>query len=427
MRLDPFRALYATPKQADEVIAPPYDVISTGEARELAEGYPRSFLHVVRPEIDLDAGLDPDSEAGSARAHEIGGRALAELEASGALQRDDTPALWIYRLDHRVHGVDHAQTAVLGGARVQDYIEGRIKCHEHTRRPKEDERTRHIESLQAHTGLVYLTCRANAELVQRQRAITERAPDIDATLDFSGDHPVRHRLWRVTDPEELRGLREALDALDAFYVADGHHRAAGAVRVAQARRERDPEAGAEAPWERFPAVIFPHDELWILGYHRVVADLGQHDEASFLEALGEVFEIGEPGAHDAEPPERHVFGLYLNGRWRRLWAKPGVVDEDDEIDRLDVALLQNRVLEPILGIGDPRADDRLDFVGGIRGTGELERRVDAQGGGCAFAMHGTTIEELLAVADAGRVMPPKSTWFEPKLASGLITHPIDAD
>lgn len=411
MRLHPFRALHPVPSLAGDLASPPYDVVSTAEARAIAADRPRSFLHVVRPEIDLPEGTslyDPTVYA-------AGAAALQGLVDDGVLVRDEVPALWLYRLDHG----PHHQIGFVGCAAVDDYVGGRIKRHELTRRAKEDDRTRHVDTLSAHTGPVFLTCRdAARRLAGLQLELTAGAP----TFDLTAEGGVRHRLWRVEQADALTQIASAFEAVPAFYIADGHHRAASAARVRDLRAQRDGAAGAA---DRFLVVVFPDHQLRILAYNRVVADLNGASPEAFLARLAERFEVGEPGA-TAEPTARHRFGMYLGGQWRQLVARPEVVDEADPIARLDVAILQDHLLGPVLGIDDPRTSDRVDFVGGIRGTGELSARVDgaSEGRGVAFAMYPTSIEELLTVADAGLVMPPKSTWFEPKLASGLVVNPI---
>ena len=419
MRLHPFRALHPTPASVRAVVSPPYDVMSTPEARAMVHGNPLSFLHVVRPEVDLPEGTDPhaDEVYDTARAN------LERLVERGALVRDEQPALWLYQLKMG----DHTQTGYVGCAEVEDYAQGRIKKHEHTRRDKEDDRARHVDTTNANTGPVFLTCRGTKELTYLPVELADGPPD----LDVVGPGGVRHTLWAVRDRDALDRIAAAFEAEDAFYIADGHHRAASAFRARELRRARTPGAPAEAPWERFLAVVFPADALRIMPYNRVVVDLGDGQGGAprtvdaFLEAVGERFEVGPP-AGPASPPRRGTFSLYVGGAWRLLTPYPETLRAagDDPVDSLDVALLQTHLLEPVLGIEDPRTDPRIDFVGGIRGTDELVHRVDQQGGGCAVSMYPTSIGDLLAVADAGRVMPPKSTWFEPKLASGLLVHPL---
>jgi len=409
LKLHPFVALRPPAGREAEVASPPYDVISTAEARALAAAAPASFLHVIRPEIDLDPDIDVHDE----RVYAQGAASLRRLVEEGALVRDAGDAIWLYRLDMG----EVSQIGFVGCAEVDDYAEGRIKKHEHTRPDKEDDRTRHVDTLGAHTGPVFLTCRAGSGLADLQVRLAAGPPE----LDLVGYGDVRHRLWRVSAEGDLADIAGAFAGIDAFYIADGHHRAASAWRVRGLRDERAGGTQASAPWQRFLVVVFPDDQVEILAYNRVVADLNGRDEAEFLAALEVDFEVGRAAPLTA----RHQFGLYLGGVWRHLTARSHIVDEGDPVARLDVAILQDRVLEALLGIEDPRRDARIAFVGGIRGTEELERRVAAQGGGCAFSMVPTSVAELLAVADAGLVMPPKSTWFEPKLASGLLVHPID--
>ncbi len=410
MRLHPFRALVPPAALADEVVSVPYDVISTAEARQLAEGRPRSFLHVIRPEIDLPEGADSHDP----RVYQVARDNLRRLVEEGSLVRDGAGALWVWRLEWR----GRAQVGVVGLAEAADYDAGRIKRHEHTRKDKEVDRTRHVDTVGAHTGPVFLTCRGTGALA----ACLEAAAAGTAERGIDGPHEVRHDLWRVSDPATLATFREAFAGIDAFYIADGHHRAASAARTAE--RRRGSEGGDAA--QRFLTVVFPHDQLRILDYNRVVHDLSGLEPPALLRALDADFEVGPPGASPS-PEAPRSFGLYLEGAWRRLTARRHAVPEGDPVGRLDVAILQDRILGPHLGIGDPRTDPRISFVGGIRGTSELVRRVDEQGGGCAFALYPTSIDELLDVADAGEVMPPKSTWFEPKLLSGLLVNPIDGD
>lgn len=414
MRLHPFRALHPAAGLAAQVASPPYDVMSRDEARAMAGDNARSFLHVIRPEIGLADEVDPHGEA----VYKAGRANLERLRAEGTLVQDPAPALWLYRLRMG----DHVQTGFVGASEVADYTADRIKKHEFTRPDKEDDRTRHTDLLGANTGPVFLACRSASALEALQEEVARGAPDVD----FTAPDGIQHTLWRIGDPALLQRAAAAFEGIDAFYIADGHHRAKSAERVRDLRHARQPDAAA--PWHRFLTVVFPDTQLKVLPYNRVVADLNGHSAPAFLEALAADFEIGPPGA-SAEPPERHQFGMYLynegGGTWRRLTARPHVVDESDPVACLDVAILQDRVLGPLLGIEDPRTSPRVSFVGGIRGTAELERRVDAAGEGLAVAMYPTSLAELFAVADAGRVMPPKSTWFEPKLRSGLLVHLLD--
>ncbi len=409
MRLHPFRALQPAEGRAAEVVSPPYDVIDTEEARALAEGRPWSFLHVVRPEIALPPGASLYTD----EVYAAGAASLKRMQDEGVLVRDEQTAIWVYRLDMD----DRTQVGFVGCAEVEDYAQGRIKKHEFTRPDKEDDRTRHVDTLGAHTGPVFLTCRAPQGVNDLQARLMDGPPVHDVTAQDG----VRHRVWRVNGSEELHAIEALFAPVDAFYIADGHHRAASAWRTRELRRTRTPSAPADASFERFLTVVFPDEQLHILPYNRVVTDLNGLSSAELLSALERHFVVGEPGA-EAEPSERNGFGLYLDGTWRQLVARPELASVTDPVDRLDVALLQTHVLAPLLGIEDPRTSKRIAFVGGIRGTEELARRVDQAGEGCAFSLYPTSIQELLDVSDVDRVMPPKSTWFEPKLASGLLVN-----
>ncbi|NLE72556.1 MAG: DUF1015 domain-containing protein [Actinomycetales bacterium] len=415
--LRPFRALRPPRDAVAAVAAPPYDVVDTAEARALAAGNPDSFLHVSRPEIDLPDDVDPHADV----VHAAGRRALDDLVARGVLVRDAEPGLLVYRQRMRLPaGAGTAertvtQTGVVGCATVADYRAGVIATHEHTRHDKETDRTRHIAALAAHDEPVFLMYRPEAPgaatIAATVAQVTARAPEYDLVTDDG----VAHTLWTV-DPAERDALVAAFGEVPRLYVADGHHRSAAAARVAEEGRH-GPGAG------EFPVVVFPADELTVLPYHRAVADLAGRTLAGLRDALADAFDVVP--AHDAPEPGRHQVGLYADGGWWLLRARDGVVDEADPIARLDVSVLQDRVLGPLLGVADPRTDPRIRFVGGIRGAAALERLVDAGEAAAAFALHPTSADEVMDVADGGRVMPPKSTWFEPKLRSGLFVHPID--
>ena len=400
-----FRALRPPRDRVAAVAAPPYDVVDTAEARALAEGNPDSFLHVSRPEIDLSDDVDPHGD----EVYAAGRAALEDFVARGALVPDDAPGLLVYRqrMGERV------QTGVVGCASVADYASGVIATHEHTRHDKETDRTRHIAALRAHDEPVFLMCRPAADgastVAEVVAAVTAGEPDVDLVTDDG----VGHTLWTVP-AAQAEVLEAAFARVPTLYVSDGHHRSAAAARVA---------AELDGPGaDEFPVVVFPADELTILAYNRVVRDLAGRDADAFLAAIAAE---GDVVLVEAAPePARHQFGLYVAGSWYLLTAHEGVVDEADPIARLDVSVLQDRVLGPLLGIEDPRTDERIAFVGGIRGTAELERLVDSGAFAAGFALHPTSTEEVMDVADEGLVMPPKSTWFEPKLRSGLFVHPI---
>jgi len=409
-RIEPFRGWRPRPELAEDVASPPYDVLNSDEARVMAADNPLSFLHVVKPEIDLP----PETDHYAPEVYAKGGENLRRLMDDGVLIQEDTPALYLYR--QRMG--DHVQTGLVAGASVDEYEADLIKKHEHTRPAKEDDRTRHIDALNANTGPVFLTYRARPEIDALVGRLTEKEP----TYDFTAPDGIGHVLWVVTDPGERDALVAAFAEVPELYVADGHHRSAAGTRIRALRREANPNHTGNEPYNYFLSVIFPDDQMMILDYNRVVKDLNGLDEAAVLDRVREAFDVVP--ADDAKPQRARCFGMYLGGRWYRLTAKEGSFPAADPVRSLDVAILQDNLLAPVLGIGDPRSDERIDFVGGIRGMAELERLVDSGAGAVAFAVHPTSIDQLFRVADAGTVMPPKSTWFEPKLRSGLIVRPL---
>ncbi len=411
--IQPFRALRADPQRAAQVAAPPYDVLDTGEARALAAGNPLSFLHVSKPEIDLPEGTDPHAPEVYA-----GGRAaLTRLIAEGALVREATPCLYLYR--QRMG--DHTQTGVVAAASVDAYRAGRIRKHEHTRPDKEEDRTRHCRALNAHTGPVFLTYRHTTTLDTEVARLTEAPPAIDLVAEDG----VGHTVWIVDDPAGIDRLVDAFEQTETLYIADGHHRSAAAARLCAERREENPGYTGDEPFNRFLSVIIPDDQVRILPYYRAVRDLGELRPPDFLTGLAARFEV-KPSSEPVAPDRPGRFGLYTGGGWLTLTVRPEAgVAMDDPVARLDVAILDDQVLAPLLGITDPRRDPRIDFIGGIRGLAELERRVDAGEFIAAFSLYPTSLDALFAVADAGQVMPPKSTWFEPKLRDGLVSLPLE--
>jgi len=407
MRLNPFRAVRPVPELAAQVAAVPYDVVNRAEAAELALGNPHSFLHVGRSDIDLPEDVDPYDSRIYVRARE----ALEELVARGTLLRDPAPGLYFYRqvMDGRT------QTGVVGCVHIDDYERDVIRKHEKTRPDKEDDRTRHVLTLNANAEPVFLTYRGRSEI----NALADSALGTPPLYDFTAPDGVRHTVWRVPDPA---AVVRAFDQVPFAYVADGHHRSASAWRAGKELRARNPGRSDDAEYEWFLAVLFPAEQLRILPYNRVVKDLngmGPSDVLARLGDVGTVVPTDDPG-----PPHPGAFAIYLAGAWYRLELDPASINRADPIGSLDVSLLQDRVLAPILGIGDPRTDKRIDFVGGIRGPQELERRVDSSDACIAFSLYPTTLDQLIAVSDAGQVMPPKSTWFEPKLRSGLFVHEL---
>jgi uncharacterized protein (DUF1015 family) len=398
--------------RAGDVVAPPYDVVSTEEARDLVAGRPWSFLHISRPEVDLPEGTDPYASGVYAKAAQN----LERMIEEGVLVRDPHECFYVYRLTMG----EHVQTGLVAVASVQAYDGDRIRKHEFTRPVKEDDRVRQIDALNAQTGPVFLVYRAERAVDDALAGVVTNAPDVDVTA-VDG---VRHELWVADDPGLIERLTVAFDAMEALYVADGHHRSAAASRVAAARREADPGHCGDESYNYFLSVVFPHDQMQILDYNRVVRDLHGEDVEGFLGHVRARFTV-EPGDGPVRPEGPGHFGMYLAGHWYRLALDPGRIPWDDPVGRLDVSLLANELIQPILGISDPRRDERIDFVGGVRGLGELQRRVDEAGWAVAFSLYPTRMEDLMSVADAGEVMPPKSTWFEPKLADGLVTHVLD--
>jgi uncharacterized protein (DUF1015 family) len=407
MQLRAFRALRPVPELAARVVSPPYDVVSRSEAAALAAGEPMSFLHVGRSDIDLPEDVDPHDP----RVYERARRNLDGLAADGVLVRDTDPALFVYR---EVMGT-RTQIGVVGCVSVADYERDVIRKHERTRPDKEDDRTRHILTLEAHAEPVLFAYRGSAEVDRLVAAAVKEPPLYDLTTADG----VHHTVWKAPD---AAALVDAFARVPCAYVADGHHRSAGARRAAAERRGRDPH-GADAEHEWFPAALCPADQLAILPYHRLVRDLGGLTAAEVLARLGRAGRLS-PSA-GAAPPRAGSFCIYLERRWHLLELAPDSVDRADPLRSLDVWLLGERVLGPVLGITDQGTDARLDFVGGIRGTRALEARVDAGEAALAVSMFPTSMEQLMAVADAGAIMPPKSTWFEPKLLSGFFVHPLD--
>ena len=410
----PFKALRPKKEVAEKVAAPPYDVLNRDEAYELAKDNPYSFLHVNKPEIDLPPDTNPYDEA----VYKKGAENLQRLIQEGVLQQDDTPRFYVYK---QVMG-QHQQVGLVACASVEEYEKDIIKKHELTRQEKEDDRVNHMLHLNAQVGPVFLTYRAKAEI----NRLIEQAMQKEPEYDFTSEDGVRHTVWVVDDEELIRKIQDAFKAVDVLYVADGHHRSAAAMRVKQMKQQQNPHHTGDEEYNYFLTVIFPHDQMQILDYNRVVKDLNGLTEEVFLQKIKEKFDVEPmPEGKQFKPDRPHTFGMYLNGRWYKLTAKPGTFNPDDPVSRLDVSILQENVLTPILGITDPRKDKRIDFVGGIRGLAELEKRVDSGEWAVAFALFPTSIEDLMAIADAGKIMPPKSTWFEPKLKSGLFVHLLD--
>ena len=399
----PFRALRPKPELASKICELPYDVMSSEEAREIAKDNPLSFLHVSKPEIDLPAGTDHYSPAVYAKGKENFDRLIGQ----GALVQDAEPALYLYR---QIMG-QHSQLGLVAAASCQEYLDGIIKKHEFTRPDKEDDRVRHIETLNSQTGPVFLTYQSDSELNARFNGIAQGAP----AVDFTALDGVQHTAWSITDPKDIDFVSKKFAAIKYLYIADGHHRSAAAGRVFKSR-------GGAGESAYFLTVIFPHDQMQILPYNRVLKDLNGNSSAALLEKLDKVFIIKDGGT--PKPSKKHELGFFFEGKWRTLHFRPRFAATTDPIEKLDVTLLQKYVLDPIFGIDDPRTSKRINFVGGIRGTAELEKLVNSREYACAFSMFPTSIVDLMTIADAGGIMPPKSTWFEPKLRDAMFCHMI---
>ncbi len=377
----------------------------------MAQGNPISFLHVNKPEIDLDPAIDVHDD----RVYQQGADNLQSFIADGILRQDEKPHFYVYRQ----HMGAHMQTGLVAVASVEEYERNLIKKHEFTRPEKEDDRVKHMDVVNAQVGPVFLTYEARSGIDSIMDEITRQTPEYDFTLDDG----IRHVLWLVDDADRISAIEQAFVEIPCLYVADGHHRSAAATRVKQMRQQANASHNGEEAYNFFLVVVFPHDQMQILDYNRVVTDLHGLSEETFIELLEAKFQLIREDK-PVKPAALHEFGMYMDGQWYSLRVREGVVDENDPVARLDVAVLQDNLLSPILGIENPRVDKRIDFIGGIRGMAELERRVDNGEFRVAFSCYPTSIEHLMAIADAGEVMPPKSTWFEPKLRSGLVIHSL---
>ncbi|WP_456443794.1 DUF1015 domain-containing protein [Caldithrix abyssi] len=411
--IKPFKGLRPKKELAEKVASPPYDVLSSEEAREMAKDNPFSFLHINKPEIDLP----PETNIYDEAVYQKGKENLDRFIKEGILVQDEKPMFYVYR---QIMG-DHSQIGLVAGASVEEYEKNLIKKHELTRADKEEDRVKHVNTLNAQTGPVFLTYKARPEIDALMNKIVQSEPE----YDFTADDGIRHTFWLVDKDEDIQALQELFKQLDCLYVADGHHRSAAAMRVKQMRQAQNPNHTGDEEYNYFLTVIFPHNQMYIMDYNRVVKDLNGLSVDAFLKKVSEKFDVQKLGANAEKPRQKHEFVMYLNGEWYRLKARPGTFNESDPVEQLDVSILMNNLLVPILGIGDPRKDKRIDFVGGIRGLEELKRRVDSGEMQVAFGLYPTSIEDLMAIADAGKIMPPKSTWFEPKLRSGLVIHLLD--
>jgi len=411
VRIKPFRGVRPTSDLAEKVASFPYDVLNSEEARKLASGNPYSFLRVVKPEITLDPSIDLYDD----RVYQAGRENFNTLIRDGILVQDGENHLYVYRQKMG----NHVQTGLVGCASADDYNADRIKKHELTRADKEKDRTRHVYELNANAGPVFLTYKAVNEVDALIEKVTEGEPE----YDFVSDDGIGHIFWVIRDQETISKLESLFAEMNAVYVADGHHRSASGAKVRDWRRKDNPGHTGEEEYNFFLAVYFPHNQLAIMPYNRVVKDLNGLTEAQYLGKVAEKFNLEKNGGKEPGYPTNVC--MYSGGEWYTLTAKEGSYPKDDPVFSLDVSILQENLLTPVLGIGDPRTDDRIDFIGGIRGTKELERLVDSGKFAVAFSMYPTSIEQLIAIADAGKTMPPKSTYFEPKLRSGLIVHMLD--
>ena len=420
----PFRAWRPAQGLAERIAALPYDVVNGKEAREETRREPFSFLAVDRPETQFE---EENMDVTEDRVYERAGTLLRQWMKEGSLQQEAEPCYYIYELEWQ----GRVQTGIAACVSVDDYLNGVIRRHENTRSDKEEDRTRHVRACEAQTGPVFLAYRAAKAVT----SVTERCRREACLYDFASPDGISHRVWRIGRKEDIRAVHEAFEKVERLYIADGHHRCASAVRVAQECRRRCPDYTGEEPFNFILSVLFPDDQLTILEYNRVIRDLNGLTPQEFLRKIEEIFEI-TPEEGPYRPERKGRFGLYLQKKWYRLVRKPEIGEQygkagtvgdslrkPDPVRELDVAVLQRMILEPVLGITDPRTDERIDFVGGIRGLKELERRCE-QDCAAAFSLYPTSIGELFSVADAGLLMPPKSTWFEPKLRSGLFIHSL---
>jgi len=407
----PFKAVRPFPEYAAEIASLPYDVMDSEEARSEVKKHPLSFLHVEKPEIDLDPGIDLYDEKVYAKAKEN----LYNYLDKRLMFQDEKTAFYIYKqtMDGR------PQIGLVGLASIDDYLNNHIKKHELTRAEKEADRIKHVDTCNAHSSPVFFTYRHQKAIDEVVKKIMSEAKPV---YDFVSDDGIGHALWVMDKAEDISKIESSFGTLKDLYVADGHHRTASAVRVGTLRREKYPDYKGDEEFNYIMTVIFPDNQLHIMDYNRIVKDLNGNSKEQFLDKVKTSFAIEEKGKKPYHPEGLHCFGMYLDGKWYKLTAKPGTWDNNDIVEALDVSIMQNNLLHPILGIEDPRRDKRIDFVGGIRGLEELQKRVDSGREAVAFAMFPPSMDELINIADAGKIMPPKSTWFEPKLRSGLFIH-----
>lgn len=410
--LQSFRALRPVQEKAADVAALPYDVVNREEAKAIGDKNPLSFLHVDRPEMDLEPEIDLYDE----RVYEKARENLIDMEKAGIFLQDEKPCYYIYELVRK----GRTQTGIVGCSSIDDYMNGVVKKHELTREDKEQDRIHHVDSCNANTGPIFLACRYPESLL---KLMNDWKENHEAAYDFTEDDQITHRVWVIDNQEIIGEIREEFEGIDSLYIADGHHRAASAVKVGLKRREQNPDYTGEEEFNYFLSVVFPYDQLCILPYNRVVRDLNGLTVKAFLGAMKFNFELMLMPGFPCKPVEKHCMGMYVDGQWYHLKAWPDVYEKKDVVGQLDVSILQEKVLSPILGIEDPRTDQRISFVGGNHKAAELARMADKTGG-VAFVMYPTSMEDLMKIADESKLMPPKSTWFEPKLRSGLFIHKL---
>ena len=406
----PFIGFRPAKDLVEKVASPPYDVLSSEEAREMAKDNPYSFLRVVKSEIDMD----PDADLYGEAVYEKGSENLRKLAEKKALIHDEAPCFYVYAQKMG----DHRQVGLVAGASAQEYKDDIIKKHEFTRPDKENDRARHIEILAANTGPVFLLYR-HSDVVDE---IIEKICKENPTYDFTANDGIQHTFWVVDDAETIGKIEKAFEKIPALYIADGHHRSAAAVRVYERKKQANPLHTGKESYNHFLTVIFPDNQMKIMAYNRIVKNLNGLKLEDFLNKVREKFTVEK--TENAYPSKMHEFTMFINHEWHKLEIKPEFVDENNVVERLDASILQRLLLEPILGIENPRTNQNIRFVGGIRGNEYLAEEVKKQGDGVAFALYPLAVESLIAVADDGQVMPPKSTWFEPKLRSGMVVKPL---
>ncbi len=408
--IQPFKGIRPTPEMVQKVASPPYDVLNSSEAKHLASQNPYSYLRVVKAEVNFDDPIDTHSE----EVYKKGAEVLQNFIRDGVLVQDESPSFYIYEITMG----GHSQRGLMFGASLDEYENGLIKKHEFTRPDKEDDRAHHVSVLNANTGPVMLSYHAEKSIDEHFEILcSSNRP----AYDFTADDGIRHVMWVVSNPGDVEQIQANFRNIEAMYIADGHHRSAAAFRVRKEKKEQNPTHSGDKPYNYFLAVAFPDNQQKILGYFRTVKDLAGLSTQEFMEKISLDFDVSETS--DPEPKKSHHFTMYLDGRWYSLTARKGSFPEGDPVLSLDASIIQKNLLEPVLKIGDIRTDERIDFIGGIRGTRELEKRC-GEDMRVAFALYPTSVKELMKVADSGKVMPPKSTWFEPKLRSGIVTRPL---